>query len=71
MMKTTTKSKPKFSKANLEDCAKLEKFIRHVRNLSDLGPHYIRAEAVDANDLLERIMGNEYKKIFQTKEWKS
>jgi hypothetical protein len=50
--------------------AEIERFIRHVRNLHEIGPHEIRAEAVEANALLEQALGKDYDRIFKTKAWK-
>jgi hypothetical protein len=54
----------------LELFAKIELTLRHVRNLYELGPHDVRAEAVDANQALEEALGKDYAKIFKTKTWK-
>jgi len=69
-MPKTKKTPPRFTKAQLEEAAKLELFIRHVRNLAELGSHAIRAEGVDATRSLELLMGEDYNKIYKTKEWK-
>lgn len=57
-------------KEQMENFAKVELFIRHVRNLYELGPHEIRAEAVDASEAFEHALGKDYEKIFKTKTWK-
>lgn len=39
--------------------------LRHVRNLHELGPHYIRAAAMDQEDKLEKRLGKDYAKAYQ------
>jgi hypothetical protein len=52
----------------LNEFAKIELFIRHVRNLAPIGP--LRAEGVQASVDFENALGDDYQKIFKTKTWK-
>lgn len=58
------------TKKQLERFAQIELLIRHVRNCHELGPHALRAEAVEASIALEEALGDDYKKIFKTAHWK-
>lgn len=61
-----------FSRAQIEDLAKILVLIRHVRNLTELGPHSVRIEGVEAEDTFTGLVGKEnLEKIYRSKTWSS
>lgn len=54
-----------------DDLASVWILIRHVRNCSDLGPHPLRARALEADKAFQRALGaKEIKKVTATDTWK-
>ncbi len=58
----------KLTKKQIDEAARLLVFIRLVRNLN-IGPHPIRAAAIDAEDTLTRLCGAEIERVYKSECW--
>lgn len=57
---------------NFEELAKVEILLRHIGNSRQLPTfHDIRYQSLEARTALERALGDEYPRIFETQLWKA
>ena len=58
----------KLTPERIDAAARLLVFVRCARNLN-IGPHPIRAAAIDAEDDLSVFLGKEMERVYKSKAW--